>query len=335
MSPKGVHCGWGPLAAANAPHPALLDPWNAALTMGDGTVIALLVATEGPAYHNLGTAVAISADGHYAGAITSGCIEADLILQAEDVRTGGFPKRLRYGAGSPFFDLRLPCGGAVEVMLFALRDLDILGNLARLRAARTPASLFISEQGRLSIAPYAPTAAMPHGFSLGFRPPIRFLVLGTGPEPLVFTNLVANLGYDHLLLSHDEMTLSSARMTGFRAEKLPRALDVVAIMADADTAATLFYHNHDYEPKLLRCLLTTDAFYIGAQGSRRAQRTRLVRLLEMGVPETQLARLHGPIGLIPSARDAQTLAVSVLAEIMAVAKTQETSSPAIAAEAVG
>lgn len=335
MSNGRINCGWGPLAAANGLHPALLDPWNAALTMGEGTVIALLAAIEGPAYHNLGTAIAIATDGHYAGAITSGCIEADLILQAADVRARGLPKRLRYGAGSPFFDLRLPCGGALEVVLFALRDLDVLGDLAHLRASRTPVSLFISAQGRLSTAPYAPTAAMEYGFTLGFRPPTRFLVLGAGPEPLVFTSLVADLGYDHLLLSHDEMTLNSARMTGCRAEKLPRTLDAAAVMVDADTAATLFYHNHDYEPELLRHLLTTDAFYIGAQGSRLAQRARLVRLQEMGVPAAQLARLHGPIGLIPSARDVQTLAVSTLAEIMAVAKARETTRPVIAAEATG
>ncbi|MGO9818441.1 MAG: XdhC family protein [Acidocella sp.] len=335
MSAEGAGCSWTPPAATNGLHPALLDPWDAALTMGDGTVIALLMATEGPAYRNLGAALAISADGHCAGAITSGCIEADLILHAPDVRASGWPKRLRYGAGSPFFDLRLPCGGAIEVMLFPLRAPDVLGELARRRAARRPVSLSVSRQGRLSIAPYAPTGVVNDGLSLGFRPPVRFVIFGAGPEALVFAHLAASLGHDHLLLSHDDVTLGSARLTGCKAEKLSRISDLPDVLVDADTAVTLFYHDHDYEPELLRYLLAGDAFYIGAQGSRGAQRSRLARLQKMGVPAGQIARLRGPIGLIPSARDAQTLAISVLAEIMAAARTREIVATPAAAETVG
>ncbi|HTQ70321.1 MAG TPA: XdhC family protein [Acidocella sp.] len=335
MSAGGAGCGWTMPASASGQHPALLDPWDGALTMGEGTVIALLMATEGPAYRNLGAALAISADGHCAGAITSGCIEADLVLQAPQVRASGQPKRLRYGAGSPFFDLRLPCGGAIEVMCFLLRDADVLGALARQRAARRPVSLRVSGQGRLSLAPYAPTGVVTDGLSLGFRPPLRHVILGAGPEALVFTRLVASLGHDHKLLSHDEMTLGAARAAGCRAEKLSRISDLPDVLVDADTAVTLFSHDHDYEPELLRYLLAGTAFYIGAQGSRGAQRTRLARLQKLGVPAAQMARLRGPIGLIPSARDAQTLAVSVLAEIMDVARRRETMGGCAAAEAVG
>ena len=335
MNAGGVGCGWPPQLAAGGLHPALLDPWDAAVTMGEGTVIALLVATEGPSYRNLGAALAISAEGRCAGAITSGCIEADLVLQAPQVRASGRPKRLRYGAGSPFFDLRLPCGGAIEVMFLRLRDPDVLGELARLRAARRPVSLCVSREGRLALAPYAPTQAVEGGLSLGFRPPVRFVILGAGPEALVFAGLVASLGHDHLLLSHDDVTLGSARVTGCRAEKLSRISDLPEVLVDADTAVTLFYHDHDYEPELLRYLLASNAFYIGAQGSRGAQRTRLARLQKIGVPAEQIARLRGPIGLIPSARDAQTLAISVLAEIVEAAKTRETVGIFAAAETVG
>jgi xanthine dehydrogenase accessory factor len=321
----GTICGWPPLAAASGLHPALLDPWDAARTMGEGTVIALLVTTEGPAYRSIGTAIAIAADGHYAGAITSGCIEAELIRQAANVRAEGLPKRLRYGAGSPFFDLKLPCGGAIEVMLFPLHGLAALEDLAQRRAARLPVALSVSAQGHLSVIPYTPTRETETGFTRGFRPPLRFVTFGAGPEPLVFASLVTSLGYDHTLLSHDEITLSSARATGGQAKKLALNLDTAACMVDAETAITLFYHDHDREPALLRYLLTTDACYIGAQGGHHAQQARYKQLLQMGVPEAQLARLRAPIGLIPSARDAHTLAVSVLAEIMDIAKSREIS----------
>lgn len=94
--------------------------------------------------------------------------------------------------------------------------------------------------------------------------------------------------------------------------------DLDALKIDADSAAVLFYHDHDYEPAILSYLLTTPAFYIGAQGSRSTQRTRLMRLAEMGVSEEAMSRVRGPIGLIPSSRDPRMLAVSVLAEIIGI-----------------
>jgi len=78
----------------------------------------------------------------------------------------------------------------------------------------------------------------------------------------------------------------------------------------------LFFHDHDWEPPLLADALKTEAFYIGAQGSQRARDARLADLRAMDVPEEQLTRLTGPVGLIPSARDPGTLAVSVLAEVL-------------------
>lgn len=306
-------CGWS--APVGGLHPALQDPWEAALNM-ESAVIALLVGTDGPAYRNPGAAMAIAPDGRCAGAITSGCVEADLVLQAGDLRPGEV-RRLRYGAGSPYFDLKLPCGGAVEVMLFALRDGPVLAELSAKRAARVPVALRVTGQGRLALCAPAETGAGPEGFVLNFRPGLRFVIAGAGPEALVFTRLVAGMGHDHLLLSHDAATLASAQAVGCRAVELSRLGALADLPIDAETAVTLFYHDHDYEPGILAHLLRTPAFYIGAQGSRGAQRNRLARLAEMGVSAQDAARLRGPIGLIPSARDAEVLAVSVLAEIFA------------------
>lgn len=322
--PQGCH--WSPAVPAGALHPALLDPWEAGAAMGEGTVIALLTSTEGPAYRNLGAAMAISPEGRAAGAITSGCVEADLILQAARQRGTATPARLRYGLGSPFFDMKLPCGGGIEVTLFTLRDPEVLAELARQRAARRKVALHVSAAGRLSLRDYRQTGPEgAGGFTLGFLPPLRHVIFGAGAEALVFAGFAARLEQDHLLVSHDAATLGSAHATGCKTRLLDRLSDLGTLEIDDRTAVTLFYHDHDYEPEILRHLLQTPAFYIGAQGSRRAQALRLERLAQMGVPAAALARLRGPIGLIPSTRDAQSLAISVLAEITeaAIATTED------------
>ncbi len=299
-------------------HPALLDPWEAALAMGAGVVLALLTKTEGPAYREIGAALAIDARGGYAGAITSGCIEADLVLHAAEVRTSGVPRVLRYGAGSPFFDLKLPCGGALEVTLVPVGAGERLRALARARAERRAVSLHLAPSGALTLGAFAETGPEAEGFRVGFRPALRHLILGAGPEALAFARLVAGLGREHLLLSHDDMVLGSARALGLSARRLGAIAELETVGVDAETAVTLFYHDHDMEPELLRALLAHPAAYIGAQGSRAAQVARVARLGALGVAPEAIARLRGPIGLIPSTRDPETLAISVLAEISAV-----------------
>lgn len=320
----GFLCEMPPGHFAGGSHPALADPWAAALTMpgvAEGAVVlAILTDTLGPAYRLAGAAMAIGPDDHYAGAITSGCVEADLILQAVQVRRDGRMRRLRYGVGSPFFDLTLPCGGGIEVTLIALRDVTSLQALAAARAARRKVSLRLSATGRLALASHVETGLLEDGsFAIGFCPPVRHLVFGAGPEAIAFAQLAQAGGAEVLLLSHEASVLALAAAHGIAGQHFTRLTDLEAMATDAETAITLFYHDHDVEPGILEWALCGRAFYIGAQGSRRAQADRLHRLAERGVSQTALARVRGPIGLIASTRDARALAVSVLAEITAVA----------------
>ncbi|GLK65115.1 MULTISPECIES: XdhC family protein [Paracoccus] len=302
-------------------HPALLDPWLAALEFGPGTVMAVLTQTIGPAYKTRGAAMAIAADGRTAGALSSGCIEADLVLHAQKVRQSGIARRLRYGQGSPFMDLRLPCGGGIEVMLFPLHDLAPLETLARRMAARQVTTLTVTKVGTLELGANA-------GFRLTFRPPLRFVIFGAGAEAAVFADLVRSLGFRHVLLSHEDRSLDMAQAMGCMTRRLGPLPDMAELLPDDRCAALLFYHDHDYEPEILRALLSGPAFYIGAQGSRRTQADRLERLTSMGIPIKQRQRVRGPIGLIPSSRDPRQLAVSVLAEVLMVAGTQDVTAGA-------
>ncbi|WP_246020827.1 XdhC family protein [Paracoccus subflavus] len=301
--------------SARSVHPALADPWDSALAMGPGTVMAVLTATHGPAYRNPGAAMAIGPDSSLAGALSSGCIEADLALQAQQVRAEGRPLHLRYGQGSPFIDLRLPCGGAIEVMLFALRDFDVLTALSRARAARRQASLHMFPSGRLALDGSG-------GFALTFKAPLRFAIFGAGAEATVFADLARSLGYDHVLISHEDQSLEVARAMGCTVSRLGDLSDVAKLVPDDRCAALLFYHDHDHEPRILQRLLDRPAFYIGAQGSRATHTARLARLAELGVPPEARDRVRGPIGLIPSSRDPRLLAVSVLAEVVMAAGDQ-------------
>lgn len=308
-------CSTPGMTVAAEGHPALQDPWAAAAQWGAGTVLAVLTGTEGPAYRNPGAALAIAPHGRFAGAITSGCVEADLILRADEVRQSGKAQHLRYGIGSPFFDLQLPCGGGVDVWLFPLQDRRVLARLQADRTARKPVSLAISANGRLALETWRPTSFRDGRFHLGFRPGPHFLIFGTGAEAAALAGLVRGIGHSHLVLSHEVSTLRAIAGQGSPVQPIPPQARLRDLPVDADTAIVLLYHDHDYEPVILRHALQSPAFYVGAQGSRATQSKRLAALADMGLPATDLSRLRGPIGMIPSSRDPQTLALSVLAEI--------------------
>ena len=83
----------------------------------------------------------------------------------------------------------------------------------------------------------------------------------------------------------------------------------------------LLFHDHEWEHALLEWALGTPAFLIGAQGGAPAREARLKRLQGAGHGHAELARIHSPVGLIPQARDARVLALSVLAEVVAAYET--------------
>jgi xanthine dehydrogenase accessory factor len=110
--------------------------------------------------------------------------------------------------------------------------------------------------------------------------------------------------------------VSALVANGEDARVLVMTTNLPALGADRWTAAVLLFHDHDWEGPILSQLLETDAFYIGAMGSRAAHQARCDDLRSRGIADEQIARIQGPIGLIPSMRDPETLAVSVLAELI-------------------
>lgn len=275
--------------------------------------LALILRTEGASYRPVGATMVLGRDGAVAGTLSSGCIDADIAEHAKAVARAGGLRRLRYGAGSPFIDLTLPCGGGLDILVLPAPGAEVLADLRARLASREPFSLAVSDAG-LSIAPDADVGAE---LVLRVLPDPRFAVFGKGPEAVAFARMVAGAGYETVLASPDSETLAPLAGRGATVVHLPQPSAVAQVALDAFTAGVLFFHDHDWEPAIVRHLLASRAFYVGAQGSRRTAENRLARLRAAGVAEADLARLRGPIGVIPSTRDARTLAASVLAEVLA------------------
>ncbi|WP_312528333.1 XdhC family protein [Paracoccus sp. (in: a-proteobacteria)] len=256
--------------------------------------LAVIVGTQGPSYRPIGATMAIATSGQYWGSLSSGCIDRDVIVHAQQALSDGQGRRLRYGQGSPFQDLVLPCGGGLDVLILPnppRASLQIAADRLRARQAA------VLELGPLR---------------LQIEPELRFVVLGKGPEMLAFSALALAAGYPVEVASPDpELAQNGAPFHHLHSRRWPEDLAL-----DHRTAVTLFFHEHDWEPPLLAAALTSPALYVGAQGSLRAHHARVDALLDLGLAPDLVAELASPFGLVPSARDARMLAASVLAQVL-------------------
>lgn len=272
-----------------------LDAALQASARGERVALAVITGVEGASYRPLGAAMVCPERGSHLGNLSSGCIERDVLFHAQAALVDNQPRRLLYGAGSPFKDLVLPCGGGLEITL--LPNPDVAG----LRAAQAA----LQARRRHSLVLSADLA-------IDLRPQLRFLVFGKGPEARCFAELAHAAGYlVEGFTPEADLPQTEIPLTTMLQPRWPEAVTI-----DAFTAVALFFHDHDWEPPLLAAALRSEAFYVGAQGSQRAAAARDAALRACGLPESALQRLARPFGLIPSVRDPRSLAVSVLAQVV-------------------
>jgi xanthine dehydrogenase accessory factor len=93
---------------------------------------------------------------------------------------------------------------------------------------------------------------------------------------------------------------------------------IAEVAPDHQTAFVVLTHDAKFDQPALQGILATEAFYVGALGSRRNQEKRRARLLEAGVAEAELDRIAGPAGLDVGAESQEETALSILGEILAV-----------------
>ncbi len=281
-----------------------------------GGCLAAIVAIEGTSYRNLGTMMAFGPDGQRVGSLSSGCIEDDIADHARAALISGKTVSLRYGAGSPFFDLKLPCGGGLQVLLVPNPDRSILAAILARGDARQDAVISLGlVTGELSLS----ECLDPGHLQITLQPELRFWVYGHGIEAMAFALMAQAAGYDVTLFGQQSLQSDLSRIGPLPIETVTSFRSHICPTPDRRTAVTLFFHDHENEARILQQFLPTDAFFIGAQGSLHARHRLLEELSIAGVTAAHIARLSPTFGLLPSCRDPRTLAVSVLAHVLAVA----------------
>ncbi len=314
---------------------------------GDQIALATVVGVKRSAPRPPGAKMAVNADGEIAGGVSGGCVEGAVVEIADQVMRGADPRLLHFGiADSEAWDVGLPCGGEIDVWVqeYAPSRFDEIagsgGRAVEVTAIEGPslgAKLLVEADGARSGTLGAPElddeaariaadvmwAEMSerHG-SLFFDvvyPAPRLILFGAVDIAASLCTLARDAGWRPYVV--DPRARFATR------ERFPDAVEVVAAWPEEaftkiggiDRATSIAVLTHD--PKLddaaLLIALRSEARFVGAMGSRRAQETRRERLIAAGVTDEELARLAAPLGLDLGAMNREETALSILAEVVA------------------
>ncbi|HET6526896.1 XdhC family protein [Sphingopyxis sp.] len=282
---------------------------------GDACVLVTLTGIEGTSPRALGAQMAIAANGDYAGSLSSGCIEAAVVAEALDALAAGVPRLVRFGLGSPYLDIRLPCGGGIDLLFTPRPDRAAIEAAIALLDRRKPAALALAPTGLSLTDALAPTGWRGDNFVVTYVPQLRILAFGQGEELTAAAALAAASGATTAAFSPYARDIAALRAAGVDAELLPYRSWRPGIASDPWTAFLFLFHDRDWEEELIPWALEQSRFYVGALGSRRTHADRKIMLEAADVAAEAIGSLRSPVGLIPSTRDPATLAISALAEI--------------------
>ena len=315
-----------------------LQGWRAA---GRRALLATVVRTWGSSPRPVGSIMALCEDGSVVGYVSGGCIEDDLIDRHTRAYAQGAPtanavgdKDHRIPSGPPTFvkygvtadeahRFGLPCGGTLELLLEYDPAPDSLATLiTALEAGRLMQRSVRLADGAVTLTPAAaPTELVVDVERLTntFGPEYRMLLIGAGQLAEYLATMALFNGFAVTVCDPREEYRGSWNVPAATVvSDMPDDV-VLAFKPDRRSCVVALTHDPKLDDLALLEALNTDAFYVGGIGSRRNNEARRARMIEhFDQTEESLARLRGPIGIYIGSKTPPEIAVSVMAEILAV-----------------
>ena len=296
--------------------------------------MATVVATRRSAPRPVGSKLFVTESGQMRGSVSGGCVESDVYEACQAVLRGAEPRLLTYGiTDDQAFEVGLPCGGEIDIFVREA-DPSLASRIESLGDQR--AVLFTDlEDGSQRLALEGEEAVADdllrggHSklvelqgrrvFADVFGPPPRLLVFGAVDTAEALCRAAKELGWGTVVADARGKFATKERIPSADELHVAWPEDVLERVApDHATAVVVLTHDEKFDVPALVGTLATEAFYVGALGSRRNQEKRRERLLEAGVAQEQLERIHGPAGLDIGAHSPSETALSILSEILAV-----------------
>lgn len=314
--------------------PEIALEWHMA---GRGAALATVVETWGSAPRQAGSQLVISGAGDIMGSVSGGCVEGAVVLEAMEAITDGRPRVLTYGVSdNEAFAVGLACGGTIRILVDPVADTGLtqglLQDLVAARAQGRPVGLIsaLDAPARALVGQGDDTAVDARlrsdrsgmeedgRFVAVHNPPLRLIVVGAVHIAQPLLTMARACGYAPVLIDPRESFGAAARFPGEVILHDWPDEAMAALAPDARTAIVTLTHDPKLDDPAIRVALASRVFYLGCLGSTRTHAKRVERLTAAGFSAADIARIHAPVGLSIGAKSPAEIAVSIMAQIIAV-----------------
>ncbi len=328
----------------------ILREW---LQKDQSIAIARVVKTWGSSPRPVGSVMLVSQEGKMAGSVSGGCVEGAVVKQAKRVLAENTPVKLDYGVSNEeAWSVGLSCGGSIQVFLqpanFSRGSVwsQLLANIKKNKASTLISSLadgnstnvLLEEDGQTwgNKLPEEVLAEAKDAYAKRIHKTVThndkdyfiqlfprkslLLIIGAAHITVDLVALGNQFGFETVVIDprgyFTENTIfinpPSQLLQHYPSEVLNQ------FPLDAYTFCAILSHDPKIDDNALEILLPSEVGYIGALGSRKTHTKRINRLLEKGVEQSLIDRIHAPIGVSINAQSAREIALSIMSQIIEV-----------------
>ena len=294
------------------------------LKAGHPVAIATVVQTWGSAPRPIGSWLAIRQDGQVAGSVSGGCVEDDLIRRVQtEILTKATPEMVVYGVSQQeAARFGLPCGGTLRLLVEPKPELAELEKLLEQISAHQITRRTVNFSSGKSILSAGSRldqfVCNEQEMQTTYGPRWRMVIIGAGQLSLYTADFALASDFEVIVIDpREEYAEGINREDVTFIKGMPDDV-LLEIGVDQHTAVIALTHDPKLDDMALMEALKSPAFYVGALGSKKNTQKRKERLLEFDLAKEQVDRLHGPVGLYIGALTPPEIAVSILAEVIAV-----------------
>jgi xanthine dehydrogenase accessory factor len=294
------------------------------LQAGHLVAIATVAQTWGSAPRPVGSWLAIRDDGQVAGSVSGGCVEDDLISRVQtDILTRSTPEMVVYGVSQEeAARFGLPCGGNLRLLVEPKPELAILeqllSSISNHQITRRSVNLLTGKSTLSSGNQNDDFILTDTEMRTTYGPRWRMIIIGAGQLSLYTADFALAADFEVIVIDPREEYIEGINRDGVRFMRGMPDDVLLELNVDSHTAVVALTHDPKLDDMALMEALKSPAFYVGALGSRKNTLKRKERLLDFDVNQEQVEKLHGPVGLHIGALTPPEIAVSILAEVIAV-----------------
>jgi len=291
--------------------------------LDEPVVMAVVVGIQGSTYRRPGAKLLIEANGRMTGQVSGGCLEQDIRETAMLLMTGGAPRHMHYDtsdAEDMVWGMGLGCNGKVDVFLVPLdpgHHVERMADMTALLEGSEPIALqwqlTDDPAGRVDVVTAGATTWEGKIFTECIQPPPTLLICGAGDDSIPLARQAYEVGFRVRVVDHRKAFLTEARFPMARALQVLRPEEAAELALDDHTLAVVKTHALQHDVRWVERLVASDVPYIGLLGPRDRRDD-----IRNRIDSTHHPRLYGPVGLDLGGEGAEQVALSVVAEALAV-----------------